>query len=327
MSPVTHQNRVISINNNCGNATDSYNNVWNNCNISVLDEKRQILEWLSPLASRERHQAVRDSRADGVGDWLLHTREFSTWRTLENRAAQSVLLCYGDPGVGKTYMRYEPLYPQVNAMLKKQHSSLVIDTLCDEIGEDNVAVAYVYCDFSTPNAQSASTVLGSLLRQVVGALTQIPDDVQKAFERAKRQVDGCGLRLPEIVDMLIKSLSCLKRSFICIDALDEFPLKFRPQLWECLQRVVRQCPNTRLFVTGRPQIRDEIGKYFPRAAGMLSISPSKDDIELYLRMRLERDPEFDVMDEDLRADILKVIPESVAGMSVLSAYDEIHSVG
>ena len=214
----------------------------------------------------------------------------------------------------------------MNARLKKQHSSLVIDTLCDGIGEDNVAVAYAYCDFSTPNAQSASTVLGSLLRQVVGALTQIPDDVQKSFERAKRQVDGCGLRLPEIVEVLITSLSSLKWSFICIDALDEFPLKFRPQLWECLQRVVRQSPNTRLFVTGRPHIRDEIVKYFPRAAGMLPVSPSKDDIGLYLKMRLERDPEFDVMDDDLRADILRVIPESIAGMSVLSANVDIRSV-
>ena len=119
MNPVAHRNRVVSINNNCGNVTDSYKNVWNNCNISVPDEKRQVLEWLSPLASRERHQAVRDSRADGVGDWLLHTRGFSTWRALEDGSAQPVLLCYGDPGVGKTYMRYEPLYPQVNVILKK----------------------------------------------------------------------------------------------------------------------------------------------------------------------------------------------------------------
>ena len=119
MNAAVHRNRVISINNNCGNVTENNNNVWNNCNISVSDEKRRVLEWLSPLASRERHQAVRDSRADGVGDWLLHTREFSTWRTLEDGAAQPVLLCYGDPGVGKTYMRYDPLYPRVNATLKK----------------------------------------------------------------------------------------------------------------------------------------------------------------------------------------------------------------
>ena len=118
---MSNQNQVISINNNCGNVTDSYKNVWN---ISVSEEKRHILDWLSPLASRERHQVVRDSRADGVGDWLLHTKEFCIWRTLEDGGAQPVLLCYGDPGVGKTYMRYEPLYPHVNAMLKSSTALL-----------------------------------------------------------------------------------------------------------------------------------------------------------------------------------------------------------
>ena len=96
-------------------------------------------------------------------------------------------------------------------MLKKQYSSLVIDTLLEQTDGDRVAVAYVYCDFSAQNMQSASTVLGSVLRQVVGALAKIPDGVEKAFERAKRQADGCGLRLPEILDMLIKSLKSLER--------------------------------------------------------------------------------------------------------------------
>jgi len=100
--------------------------------------------------------------------------------------------------------------------------------------------------------QSASAVLGSVLRQVVGALAEIPSGVQQAFERAKKQADGCGLRLPQILDTLIKFLPSLDRAFICVDALDEFPIKQRAQLWNSLQRVVRECPNTRLFLTGRP---------------------------------------------------------------------------
>jgi len=83
----------------------------------------------------------------------------------------------------------------------------VIDTLCKEIDRDNVAVAYVYCDFSARNEQPAGTVLGSVLRQVIGVSVEIPNEVQKAFERAKRLVDGCGPLLSEILDMLIKSLS------------------------------------------------------------------------------------------------------------------------
>ena len=93
----------ITINQNVGNVADSYNNVWNNCQIS--NEKREILEWLSPMTPRERHQAVREGRMDGVGTWLLRTSEFEKWHTSEDQAVNPVLFCHGDPGVGKTYLR------------------------------------------------------------------------------------------------------------------------------------------------------------------------------------------------------------------------------
>ena len=105
MDSVAYRNPTININQNVGNVTDSYKNVWNNCEISVSDEKRQILEWLSPLTPRERHLALRDSRVDRVGDWLLRTDEFEKWHTSEDQTVNPVLFCHGDPGVGKTYLR------------------------------------------------------------------------------------------------------------------------------------------------------------------------------------------------------------------------------
>ena len=139
-------------------------------------------------------------------------------------------------------------------MLRKQHSSLVIDTLSDRTKKGSTAVAYVYCDFSAQNVQSAKTVLASVLRQVVGALARIPNEAQKAFKHAKTQVNGCGLWLKGILELLVLSLSRLQEGFICIDALDEFPANHRVELWESLQRVIRQCPNCRLFLSGRLQI-------------------------------------------------------------------------
>jgi len=211
-------------------------------------------------------------------------------------------------------------------MLKNKYSSLVIDILCREINGDNVAVIYMYCDFSARNAQSARAVLGSVLRQAVGALAEIPSEVREAFERAKRQVDGCGLRLPEILELLIKSLPSFKRSFICIDALDELPLNHRPELWESLQCLVQHCPGVRLFLTGRPHIQDQVREYFPRTADMLPISPSLGDIELYLKKRLERDPEPGAMNQGLQAEILRVILARIAGMYVLSQDIEFHKL-
>ena len=106
MDQVAGQKSVISITSNSGNVTGSYNNVWNNCDISVSEEKRAVLEWLSPTEPRERHQAIRVDRLAGVGGWLLLTNEFTRWNQSGDETAHPVLFCYGDPGVGKTYLRY-----------------------------------------------------------------------------------------------------------------------------------------------------------------------------------------------------------------------------
>jgi len=104
----------LSQNINCGNASGSYNNTWNNCDISVTDERRHILEWLSPLAPRLRHRDVRKSQVEGVGNWVLQTEEFIDWNTGEDGVVSPVLFCYGDPGVWKTHLRYEPIFSWAN---------------------------------------------------------------------------------------------------------------------------------------------------------------------------------------------------------------------
>ena len=113
--------------------------------------------------------------------------------------------------------------------------------------------------------------------------------------------------------MLIKSLSALRWGFICIDALDEFPTKHRPELWEPLQHVIRECPNIRLFITGRPHIQGEVRGYFPTYPILAPIIPTKEDIGGYVTMRLRKDTEPDAMDPELEADILGIIPEKISG--------------
>jgi len=46
---------------------------------------------------------------EGVGDWLLRTEEFINWNTGEDGVVR-VLFCHGDPGVGKTHIRYGPTF-------------------------------------------------------------------------------------------------------------------------------------------------------------------------------------------------------------------------
>ena len=87
---------------NCNNVTN--NNIVSVNNV-IADENPEIMQWLSPLDPRGRHQDVRMDRLDGVGSWLLGTKEFREWRSNEGGADKGVLFCHGDPGVGKTYLR------------------------------------------------------------------------------------------------------------------------------------------------------------------------------------------------------------------------------
>ena len=68
-------------------------------------EGREIMQWLSPLEPQQRHQSVRANRLDSVGNWVLETDEFKKWRDTEDGCVEPVLFCYGNPGVGKTYLR------------------------------------------------------------------------------------------------------------------------------------------------------------------------------------------------------------------------------
>ena len=86
---------------NSFNTTNSYNNVWN-----YTDGRSQLLAWLSPLEPSLRHQDIRERRVRGIGEWLLQTKEFRSWRagSGEDESDGAVLFGHGDPGVGKTFI-------------------------------------------------------------------------------------------------------------------------------------------------------------------------------------------------------------------------------
>jgi len=90
-------------NRDVGNVSNSYNHTINV--VIPVDEETLIRAWLSPLEPHRRHQDVRNRRLDGVGDWVLQRKEFESWCRSQDRPANPTLLCYGGPGVGKTYIR------------------------------------------------------------------------------------------------------------------------------------------------------------------------------------------------------------------------------
>jgi len=103
MNPSNHLQPIVTgtSHKNSFNVTNSYNT---NYNTTYVDENSQILEWLSPLEPRQRHQDVRTRRLDGLGGWFLRQDDFINWRGGEHASAMGTLFCSGAPGAGKTYL-------------------------------------------------------------------------------------------------------------------------------------------------------------------------------------------------------------------------------
>jgi len=189
-------------------------------------------------------------------------------------------------------------------------SSLVVDKLCDMAGARNVSVSCFYVDFAAREEQSPTNILGSLLKQIVGGLERIPDEISRMFQDHKKVIGGRGLRVAEIVKML-QTVASLKPTFICVDALDECVERHRPEILDSLRRVLEESPNTQIFLTGRRHIRGEVGKCFCEKMIVLSIKPNQDDIVGYVQMRLSKDTSQDRIDGGLEGEIIKSITENI----------------
>ena len=124
------------------------------------------------------------------------------------------------------------------SLMASNISSLVIDSLCDEVGEEGIAVAAFYCDFRNQQEQTTASIIGAVLKQMA-AREEVLGHVKVVFQKAKRELGGRGLRLPDMVRMLKQAITTLLQVFICIDALDECLPKNLPELLESLKDILQ----------------------------------------------------------------------------------------
>jgi len=173
-------------------------------------------------------------------------------------------------------------------------------------------VVGIYCDFLAQQEQSTTNMLGAMLKQLAGR-GGISTLTREAFKKAKKEFGGRGLQLPDMLNILKKTITSLRRLFICIDALDECTPKHRWELIESLREIVRVLPGARVFLTGRPYIGDEIVTSFSKTL-RISLCPTRRDIMRYLERRLDSDTDPKAMDDELRTYIMRIISEKISDM-------------
>jgi len=177
----------------------------------------------------------------------------------------------------------------------------------------NAGVACFYFDFAAQKEQSPAAILGSVLKQVVGGLNEVPEKIVKVFRDRKKVIGGQRLALTEIVGFL-QDIASTRRTFICMDGLDEYPPGYRVRLLDSLNKILQSSPGAQIFLTGRPHIRGEVEKHLTSRVATRPITPTKKDIIIFLQAKLKEDAMPDAMDESLEEEIIQKIPEMVSEM-------------
>jgi len=188
-----------------------------------------------------------------------------------------------------------------------ENSSLVIDKLCDEAVKGDATVMCFYFDFAARNEQSLVNMLGSLLRQLVSGEGEIPKAIAQDFRKEKRAIGGRGLQISGILKML-QTIIATRRTFICVDALDECVPEHRVMVLESLRQVLQGSPNTRLFMTGRSHVRSEVERKLGGAADFIFIRATEDGVLTFLREKIRKDTIPNMMSSKLEGDIMRSIP-------------------
>ena len=192
-------------------------------------------------------------------------------------------------------------------------SSLVVDRICHQASGQNAVVTCFYFDFAARKEQTTTSMLGSLLKQMVSGTGRISEDIWRTLRKQREAVSGRRPELGDIVKML-QLITPSQRTFMVIDALDECTAVQRYRLFDSLKAILEKSPDTRIFVTGRPHIRAEIEIRLAGQVASVSVGPTREDIIRFLRARLSEDETPDAMDESLEAEILEKIPGNISEM-------------
>lgn len=227
----------------------------------------------------------------------MESLEFKSWLEPEDDE-HSIIWCVGDPGVGKTII-----------------TSVVVDHITERSMEGNIAIVYIYCNYTNPLTFSVVNLLGSIVRQLIVQTTdaQMVSQLKTTLEQAAKNRH----MTEEELSFWIKDLSrAFDVVYTFVDALDECPEIGRDGLLAWIQQY--SLGNMRVFLTSRFNV--EVTARIPRVIKKKVAATSKDitaSVEAKIRRSL-RLTKFTAEDSHLKQYITESIVDQSDGMFLLA---------
>ncbi|KAK2480748.1 hypothetical protein H9L39_06387 [Fusarium oxysporum f. sp. albedinis] len=264
-------------------------------NLKRSISEQEMLNWLSDEDFGTYQFDERSKKAPGTCQWFLDSPEYQSWTQEKGQ----VLFCPGIAGAGKTVL--------ASAIIENLHSRFQNDS--------STAIVHIYCRYNRVDGQTFNKLRASLLRQLCGRLSPLPEGIMQLYNQYKpRRVEAP----PERILSELESVSGLfSKVFMVVDALDEWRATEHADLYslpgELLHLQRKLAMN--LLATSRPipLIANKFNDY-----PSVSITAQQKDIYAYVDSF--RWPESSCIGKiaGLRGLVKKVMSQIVGGMFLLA---------
>ena len=188
--------------------------------------------------------------------------------------------------------------------------SMVIDELKVSQASHDAVIAYYYCDYRTQVAQPLVLALGSILRLLIEQLASLPVSLRELYETCSREDRT---PLASELEHIIRSVSSgFSRSFILVDALDEFSIDDSTQTAQFTRLLDSLAlASIQVLVTSRTLPMPSL-----TAKHVIEThSAAERDIRSYVAHALHTDDSMvDILDSTLENDIGSAVVEQAKGM-------------
>ncbi|KAK2771043.1 ankyrin repeat-containing protein [Colletotrichum kahawae] len=247
------------------------------------EQKRQeILQKISDFEYQKRHIEAGEARVEDTGLWIIQHPSFQTWR--DNLSSHNLLWCHGLPGSGKTVL-----------------TSAIIDHLLS-ISTAEISISYFYLKYLDLERQTPTAVLASLLRQVLGSMSEVPSTVIELFE--SRQMTSKGMGITDYLRLIKEVAAGLQTCYIVLDALDECDQACRRHLLQAIHQL-NQCQTVRVLATSRSFIPDI--EWTMQKCPQILIEAQDPDLRKYMQHMITELDRYQIVDTELAESISKKV--------------------
>lgn len=258
-----------------------------------LDQSRQqhraITQWLSSIDMSAQQADYMARRQAGTGQWFLESSEFKEWIS----RPKATLFCPGIPGAGKTMM-----------------AAMAIDYIHQNVQSDAHGLAYLYCNYKTQADYNTTSLLATLLKQLLQARPSIPESMSRLCESHSRK--GTRPSLEEVFDTLRSVLKTYSTVYVIVDALDECPNRDGTRSW-LIDRILKlqSTANLSLMATSRaiPEVMGQL-----EFGAKLEVRAHDTDVGQFVVAQIYRLPKCIQRNDELRCLVQEKIVQAVDGM-------------